>query len=74
MQTSLVDQWTGHRFNLGSGKIPHVSGATKLVHCNYGVHALEPVLCNKGSHQNENPEYHNQRKPECSNKDPGPSK
>ena len=55
-------------------------GATKSQGCNYwSPHAIEPVLHKKRSHRNEKPKHcnwrvvparHNQRKPECSNKDP----
>ena len=34
----------------------------------------KPVLCNKGSQCKEKPMYYNQRKPTCSNQDPGQPK
>ena len=35
------------------------------------THAPEPVLCNTSSHLSKKPAHGNQRKPACSNKDPG---
>ena len=54
--------------------------AAKSMHHNYGsLHTLEPMLCNRRSHNSEKPMHHkwgvapaccNQRKPTHSNKDP----
>ena len=41
---------------------PQWATITKSTHHNYwSTHALEPVLCNKGSHHDEKPAYRNQR-------------
>ena len=42
---------------------PTCRGATKPVRHNYWPCALEPVLCNKGSHCNEKPAHRNEEQP-----------
>ena len=50
---------------------PRATSTEAMCHTAPGAHAcLESVLCNKKSHCNEKPTYHNQRKPMCSNEDP----
>ena len=59
-----------HGFDPWSGEIPHASGqpslcatTTKPTCCNYRARALEPVLCNGRSHQNEKPSDSNEEQP-----------
>ena len=61
-------QCRGPGFNPWSGKIPTCRRATKPACHNYQAHVpqllksacLEPMLCNKRSHRNEKPAYHNE--------------
>ena len=69
-------QWRRHMFDPWSWKNPHAREATKPVchnyqvcalepgNCNYwSLHALEPSLFNKRSHENEKPMDHNKEQP-----------
>ena len=44
-----------HRFDLWSGKIPHVVEQLSPCTSTTGAHALELMLCNKRGHCNEDP-------------------
>ena len=49
-----------HRFNPWSGKIPHaVQQLSPLSHNYWSLCVLEPVICNKGSHHDAEPEHLN---------------
>ena len=73
--TSLVVQWLRIRLPMQGTRVralvqedPTCRGATKPVCHNYWAHVpqllkptrLEPVLCNKRSHRNEEPAHHNE--------------
>ena len=52
-------QCRGHRFQPWSRKIGRAGGAAKpSCHSHWGLHTLEPVLCNERSHHDGQPELH----------------
>ena len=77
---SLVVQWLRMPASAGdTGSIPASGGspvlwAARPVSCNYWVHILGPMLCNKKSHCNEKPACCNSRKPASSLEDLAQSK
>ena len=55
-----TSQCRGHRFNSRSGRIPHAKGQLSLCATITEHTCLELMLCNKRSHCNKKPVYHNE--------------